>query len=126
MHNKFCAKILKCVPQIRKNKLCFNLEIYIEIDFSENDENIGMGEVDDRVSYLNNLLQTWSKNGIKWNLFCLLFCVFYIIKVKDVVPDIPPTPEDPVRQFFLKLAGDDEEVDWMELKEILDYAMRAG
>lgn len=31
-----------------------------------------------------------------------------------------------MREFFRKLAGDDMEVDWMELKEILDYAMRKG
>lgn len=33
---------------------------------------------------------------------------------------------DKVREFFLKLAGEDMEVDWMELKEILDYAMKSG
>lgn len=47
-------------------------------------------------------------------------------KVKDTIPEPPSAPEDPVRQFFLKLAGPDEEVDWLELKEILDYAMRSG
>lgn len=31
-----------------------------------------------------------------------------------------------VRAFFQKLAGEDNEVDWIELKEILDYAMRSG
>ena len=31
-----------------------------------------------------------------------------------------------MREFFRKLAGEDMEVDWMELKEILDYAMRKG
>lgn len=31
-----------------------------------------------------------------------------------------------VREFFKKLAGDDMEVDWMELKDILDFAMRKG
>ncbi|KOB72241.1 Calpain-A, partial [Operophtera brumata] len=56
----------------------------------ENDEDIGMGDVDDRV--------------------------------KEVSPD--PEPADPVRAFFDRLAGADGEVDWQELKEILDYAMR--
>ncbi|XP_077283019.1 calpain A isoform X1 [Arctopsyche grandis] len=59
---------------------------------TENDEEIGMGEIDDRV--------------------------------RHDIPEPPSAPEDPVRQFFLKLAGPDEEVDWLELKEILDYAMR--
>jgi hypothetical protein len=34
--------------------------------------------------------------------------------------------QDKVKEFFLKIAGEDLEVDWMELKEILDYAMRNG
>ncbi|KRT83112.1 HLH domain-containing protein [Oryctes borbonicus] len=42
---------------------------------------------------------------------------------------IQPTPQqdqekDQIYQLFLKLAGDDGEVDAIELKEILDYAMR--
>jgi calpain len=42
-----------------------------------------------------------------------------------------PEPEedktqDKVKEFFHKIAGEDMEVDWMELKEILDYAMRNG
>lgn len=37
-----------------------------------------------------------------------------------------PEPTDPVRDFFNRLAGEDGEVDWQELKEILDYAMREG
>lgn len=42
-----------------------------------------------------------------------------------------PIPEeqkgdDKVKEFFRKIAGDDMEVDWMELKEILDYALRNG
>lgn len=58
----------------------------------ENDEEVGLGAVDERV--VNN-----------------------------------PEPEeekvqDKVKEFFLKIAGEDMEVDWMELKEILDYAMR--
>jgi hypothetical protein len=34
--------------------------------------------------------------------------------------------QDKVKEFFSKIAGEDMEVDWMELKEILDYAMRNG
>nr|XP_021183445.2 calpain-A isoform X2 [Helicoverpa armigera] len=59
-------------------------------NMTENDEDIGMGDVDDRV--------------------------------KEIAPN--PEPADPVRDFFNRLAGDDGEVDWQELKEILDYAMR--
>lgn len=47
-------------------------------------------------------------------------------RVRDEIPEAPAAPEDPVRQFFLKLAGEDGEVDWLELKEILDYSMRNG
>ncbi|CAB0012121.1 unnamed protein product [Nesidiocoris tenuis] len=52
-----------------------------------------------------------------------------LIKVKDAIADTPEEEEkksDRVKEFFLKLAGEDEEVDWVELKEILDYAMRHG
>ncbi|CAH0598748.1 unnamed protein product [Chrysodeixis includens] len=59
-------------------------------NMTENDEDIGMGNVDERV--------------------------------KEIEPS--PEPADPVRDFFTRLAGADGEVDWQELKEILDYAMR--
>ncbi|XP_015594777.1 calpain-A isoform X6 [Cephus cinctus] len=70
----------------------FLLRIFSENknNMEENDEEVGIGEVDDRV--------------------------------KDQ-PE-PDKNEEKVRDFFRKLAGDDLEVDWMELKEILDYAMR--
>lgn len=29
-------------------------------------------------------------------------------------------------KLFLEVAGDDREVDWMELKQLLDYSMRDG
>ncbi|XP_074099378.1 calpain A isoform X4 [Cotesia typhae] len=57
----------------------------------ENDESVGIGEVDDRIR-------------------------------EEPQPD--RNNEEKVREFFRKLAGDDMEVDWEELKEILDYAMR--
>ncbi|KAF2882526.1 hypothetical protein ILUMI_23640 [Ignelater luminosus] len=49
--------------------------------------------------------------------------------VDDRVIKQAPTSEekqetDQVREFFLRLAGEDLEVDWRELKDILDYAMR--
>ena len=31
-----------------------------------------------------------------------------------------------VREFFNKIAGDDLEIDWMELKQVLDYALKKG
>ncbi|XP_034934103.1 calpain-A isoform X3 [Chelonus insularis] len=70
----------------------FLLRIFSETknNMEENDESVGIGEVDDRVR-------------------------------EQPEPD---RNEEKVREFFRKLAGDDMEVDWMELKEILDYAMR--
>ncbi|XP_013145639.1 PREDICTED: calpain-A-like isoform X2 [Papilio polytes] len=70
----------------------FLLRVFSEKDnnMTENDEDVGMGDVDDRV--------------------------------KEIAPN--PEPADPVRDFFNRLAGEDGEVDWQELKEILDYAMR--
>ncbi|XP_061725209.1 calpain-B isoform X6 [Cydia pomonella] len=59
-------------------------------NMAENDEDVGIGDVDDRV--------------------------------KEIAPN--PEPADPIREFFNRLAGADGEVDWQELKEILDYAMR--
>nr|CAD7575499.1 unnamed protein product [Timema californicum] len=40
-----------------------------------------------------------------------------------------PEPEEEktsekAKEFFKKIAGEDMEVDWLELKDILDYAMR--
>ncbi|XP_023725348.1 calpain-A isoform X3 [Cryptotermes secundus] len=58
----------------------------------ENDEEVGLGKVDDRV-------------------------------VKQPEPEEEKT-QDKVKEFFCKIAGEDMEIDWMELKEILDYAMR--
>lgn len=42
-----------------------------------------------------------------------------------------PTPDqtqqtDEIYTYFQKLAGDDLEVDWCELKEILDYSLKKG
>ncbi|XP_058806411.1 calpain-B-like isoform X3 [Phymastichus coffea] len=70
----------------------FLLRIFSENknNMEENDDEVGMGDVDDRVQP-----QPVDNNN-----------------------------EEKVREFFKKLAGDDMEVDWMELKEILDYAMR--
>ncbi|XP_029032114.1 calpain-A-like isoform X2 [Osmia bicornis bicornis] len=70
----------------------FLLRIFSENknNMEENDEEVGIGEVDDRVQ-------------------------------DEPEPD---RNAEKVREFFKKLAGDDMEVDWMELKEILDFAMR--
>nr|XP_012145687.1 PREDICTED: calpain-A isoform X6 [Megachile rotundata] len=70
----------------------FLLRIFSENknNMEENDEEVGIGEVDDRV--------------------------------RDE-PE-PDRNAEKVREFFKKLAGEDMEVDWMELKEILDFAMR--
>ncbi|XP_050426862.1 calpain-A-like isoform X1 [Adelges cooleyi] len=63
-------------------------------NMEELDDNIGIGEID-----------------IK-------------IKEKEPEPAKIDAANEKIKEFFLKLAGDDQEVDWMELKEILDYAMR--
>ncbi|XP_029176499.1 calpain-A isoform X5 [Nylanderia fulva] len=70
----------------------FLLRIFSENknNMEENDEEVGVGEVDDRV--------------------------------RDE-PEQDRNTEK-VREFFKKLAGDDMEVDWMELKDILDFAMK--
>ncbi|XP_015594767.1 calpain-A isoform X3 [Cephus cinctus] len=84
----------------------FLLRIFSENknNMEENDEEVGIGEVDDRVI---NYHGDHDKHDDS---------------VKDQ-PE-PDKNEEKVRDFFRKLAGDDLEVDWMELKEILDYAMR--
>ncbi|XP_048525407.1 calpain-A isoform X4 [Dendroctonus ponderosae] len=46
-------------------------------------------------------------------------------KVVEVEPSAEEQEEtDKVYEVFLKLAGEDKEVDWKELKEILDYSMQ--
>ncbi|GLH13439.1 hypothetical protein R5R35_002953 [Gryllus longicercus] len=61
-------------------------------NMEENDEEVGIGEIDDRV-----------KN--------------------EPEPEEQKT-EDKAKEFFLKIAGEDLEIDWKELQDILDYAMR--
>jgi len=34
--------------------------------------------------------------------------------------------DDRVREFFTVVAGEDMEVDWMELKNVLDFAINKG
>ncbi|KAF5279505.1 hypothetical protein FQA39_LY05615 [Lamprigera yunnana] len=41
-----------------------------------------------------------------------------------IIPKEKPAEVDEVHQQFLKLAGDDMEIDWQELKGILDFAVR--
>ncbi|XP_066591827.1 calpain-A isoform X2 [Prorops nasuta] len=74
-------------------------------NMEENDEEVGVGEMDDRV--INPQGDNTNEDG-------------------DKVHDEPEPDRntEKVREFFRKLAGEDMEVDWMELKEILDYAMR--
>ncbi|XP_014259622.1 calpain-A isoform X3 [Cimex lectularius] len=76
----------------------FLLRVFTEkaSHMEENDELIGIGEIDTRIK-----------------------------EAEDQEPDdVKEEKYDKVKEFFKKLAGDDEEVDWIELKEILDYAMR--
>lgn len=56
-----------------------------------------------------------------------IIIIIYFVQIREQEPQPQEDREtDKVREFFLKLAGDDMEVDWMELKDILDYAMRNG
>ncbi|XP_057319385.1 calpain-A isoform X4 [Microplitis mediator] len=85
----------------------FLLRIFSENqnNMEENDESVGIGEVDDRI--INQLNKEDDKGD----------------EVREQ-PEPDRSNEEKVREFFRKLAGDDMEVDWEELKEILDYAMR--
>ncbi|XP_023248416.1 calpain-A isoform X3 [Copidosoma floridanum] len=84
----------------------FLLRIFSENknNMEENDDEVGIGEVDDRVIHP-------TENNIS-----------------DEDNKVQPAPvsgyDEKVHEFFKKLAGDDMEVDWKELKEILDYALR--
>ncbi|KAH1003580.1 hypothetical protein HUJ04_003481 [Dendroctonus ponderosae] len=50
-----------------------------------------------------------------------------LAEVVEVEPSAEEQEEtDKVYEVFLKLAGEDKEVDWKELKEILDYSMQDG
>ncbi|XP_067007649.2 calpain-A isoform X3 [Anabrus simplex] len=75
-------------------------------NMEENDDEVGMGEIDTRglSGYHDHIGST-------------------------ITVPVEPEPEeqkgeDKAKEFFLKIAGEDMEVDWMELKEILDYALR--
>lgn len=56
------------------------------------------------------------------------------LKVEPTLPTVPasgpaPAPKplnDSTEKLFKEIAGDDMEVDWMELKRILDHSMRDG
>jgi len=75
-------------------------------NMEENDEQVGLGEVDERGHD--------SCDGSphdEWHV------------INKPEPEEDKT-QDKVKEFFHKIAGEDMEVDWMELKEILDYAMR--
>ena len=61
----------------------------------ENDQQVEIGEIDDRV--------------------------------KQQQPDAEEEKRNErIKEFFRKIAGEDLEVDWIELKQILDYAMKNG
>ncbi|OWR52714.1 calpain-A isoform 4, partial [Danaus plexippus plexippus] len=107
-------------------------------NMTENDEEVGMGDVDDRK--MLDYVITAVKRTLGRHAGDLAFRGIYRYKngqnghhdqnadgivrtrVKEITPN--PEPADPVREFFTRLAGSDGEVDWQELKEILDYAMR--
>lgn len=41
-------------------------------------------------------------------------------------PNYPDPQKSAMEKLFMEIAGDDMEVDWMELKRILDHTMRDG
>lgn len=48
-------------------------------------------------------------------------------RVKEEKPDAEQEKRDErLKEFFKKIAGEDMELDWMELKEVLDFAMKNG
>lgn len=73
---------------------------------------------------------------------CKIHCLIFILHrendedlqigdVDDRVKEEKPDPEEEkrnerIREFFKKIAGEDMEIDWMELKQVLDYAMANG
>lgn len=63
--------------------------------------------------------------------------IYYVnLKVEPTLPTVPVVPsgpapapkaiEDSAEKLFREVAGEDMEVDWMELKRILDHSMRDG
>ncbi|XP_055919712.1 calpain-B isoform X8 [Eupeodes corollae] len=77
-------------------------------NMEENDDHVGYGDVDDRVGNYDG-----RNNGDGY---------------PEVAPSIPLQPLDPqresLRRLFQSIAGSDQEVDWMELKRILDHSMK--
>ncbi|EEB19689.1 Calpain B, putative [Pediculus humanus corporis] len=58
------------------------------------------------------------------------FIIIIILDERVIEPTVPENRDEQrekderIRQFFSKLAGEDNEIDWRELQEILNYAMR--
>ncbi|KAK7790177.1 hypothetical protein R5R35_002953 [Gryllus longicercus] len=73
-------------------------------NMEENDEEVGIGEIDDRDQH------DGFHSGTKY--------------VKNEPEPEEQKTEDKAKEFFLKIAGEDLEIDWKELQDILDYAMR--
>nr|CAD7433093.1 unnamed protein product [Timema monikensis] len=48
----------------------------------------------------------------------------FILRVKEAPEPEEEKTSEKAKEFFKKIAGEDMEVDWLELKDILDYAMR--
>lgn len=61
------------------------------------------------------------------NLF--FFFHFHRHQLYPDLPDMPkPEPKEnqELENLFLRVAGSDQEIDWIELKRILDYSMKDG
>ena len=53
-----------------------------------------------------------------------------MVLIFQVKPDAEDPAEieatDRIREFFKKIAGDDLEIDWQELQNVLTYALQKG
>ncbi|XP_071523093.1 uncharacterized protein [Panulirus ornatus] len=89
----------------------FILRVFSEkaTEMEENDEDVGFGEVDDRDEH-----RARGK-----------FRSSFVRKVQPGQDDTQEAEADErVRGFFRKVAGDDLEIDWKELQDVLNFALK--
>ncbi|XP_048525406.1 calpain-A isoform X3 [Dendroctonus ponderosae] len=94
-------------------------------NMEENDQQIGYGELDEKVVHLSSIVSELAPMPDPVNEPPIQKSVRNLAEVVEVEPSAEEQEEtDKVYEVFLKLAGEDKEVDWKELKEILDYSMQ--
>lgn len=79
-----------------------------------------MVEIDDKVR--NKMFECNINNNnyvILYNLY-----IFFQIKKLALYSNKSDDSNEKLKKYFLKVAGSDKEVDWMDLKNILDFAMK--